>query len=193
MIVFSVNFNNEKKQCLSKTDRSKKQSIDALVKRLCAVLNRHPDYYTTSSCSGRTVLIEKQGFAKQKARWLYVTHGSPLYGMVKKAITQPFKGELWFVYEPLILHVACSSMDAAHNLLSVARAQGLKRSGLITFHNRILMEIIGTEHIDAIVGKNGKLLATDDLLKELTVQGRVRHKRNVANIKKLMHAVQDIS
>lgn len=39
-------------------DRSKKGSLDAPIVELVGLINGHPDYVTTSSCSGRIALFE---------------------------------------------------------------------------------------------------------------------------------------
>ena len=68
-------FENEKKQCLEKKDKSKKSSIDSPILNLVDKINSSKDYYTTSSCSGRIVLLEKKSDKKQESRWLLIIHG----------------------------------------------------------------------------------------------------------------------
>ena len=50
-------FSKLKEHSLSKIDKSKKNSIDKNIKSLINIINKSDDYYTTSSCSGRIVLL----------------------------------------------------------------------------------------------------------------------------------------
>lgn len=51
-------FKQWKKQCLNKMDLSKKGSIDEDINSVVSALNNSDHYFTTSSCSGRIILID---------------------------------------------------------------------------------------------------------------------------------------
>ncbi|MBU1855158.1 MAG: hypothetical protein KKF89_05535 [Nanoarchaeota archaeon] len=51
------NFLKRKQDILSKQDKSSKQSWDKKIVKLCEKINKSENYYTTSSCAGRIVLI----------------------------------------------------------------------------------------------------------------------------------------
>lgn len=62
-------------------DKSPKGFIDAPILNLIHIINRHCDYYTTSSCSGRIAIYcegleEQEGLEKttKGGKWLYVSH-----------------------------------------------------------------------------------------------------------------------
>ena len=50
-------FDREKARVLDKADLSRKGSVDAPIRHLVEAINAHPHYYTTSSCSGRSVVL----------------------------------------------------------------------------------------------------------------------------------------
>ena len=50
-------FDQSKRNALSKLDKSPKGSLDVPIASLVYGLNRHPDFVTTSCCSGRIVLF----------------------------------------------------------------------------------------------------------------------------------------
>ena len=61
------------------------------------------------------------------------------------------KNEIWFKQEPLILHVRCRDLKSAKKLLDASR-KIFKRAGIISLsEKKIVVEIIGTERIDAII------------------------------------------
>ena len=51
-------FSQWKKQCLNKLDVSKKGSVDEDIAHVVSLLNSCEEYFTTSSCSGRVILID---------------------------------------------------------------------------------------------------------------------------------------
>lgn len=52
-------FGRWKKQCLKKLDASKKGSVDEGIRHVVALVNSREEFFTTSSCSGRTILIDR--------------------------------------------------------------------------------------------------------------------------------------
>ena len=67
------NFFQRKKDILSKLDKSAKKSWDKKILNLCNKINKSNNYYTTSSCSGRIVLMidsEKKG----EGLFIWVSH-----------------------------------------------------------------------------------------------------------------------
>ena len=57
----SGEFDREKVRVLEKADLSRKGSVDAPIRELVEHINTQDDYYTTSSCSGRTVVFCEVG------------------------------------------------------------------------------------------------------------------------------------
>ncbi|MBI3035394.1 hypothetical protein HYY71_03655 [Candidatus Woesearchaeota archaeon] len=51
-------FAKEKSDFLRKKDKSKKGCIDRDIKEIVDIINSKKDYYATSSCAGRIVLLE---------------------------------------------------------------------------------------------------------------------------------------
>ena len=54
-------FEMAKTQCLGKRDKSFAGRIDPRAVEICALINERPDWYTTSSCSGRCFLYRGRG------------------------------------------------------------------------------------------------------------------------------------
>lgn len=184
-----MNFDNEKKQCLAKIDKSKKQSVDERMTVVCDKINSMKDHYTTSSCSGRILLMEKKSGSKQECRWTYVTHEyadfDSLIGHLKKIDKYP----IWFQCEPFILHVCCRDIDSANKMLMVFQSLGLKHSGVLSLSKRIIIEAIGSERIQALVAKDGKMLVSEDYLKVIIEEANKKQERNHHKIKKIENII----
>lgn len=157
-------FDNNKKTFLSKQDKSKKGGIDKAILPLVEKINQHNDYYTTSSCSGRIVLLkESESGRKDEAEWLFVSHDKIKVSELK--IEE--KEKVWFKFEPAILHINCRNIEAAQFLLDKARPL-FKITGIMNT-SKLTVEIRGTDRIDAPV-----LEATDEYISILVNEANTK-------------------
>ncbi|XP_004679578.1 PREDICTED: tRNA wybutosine-synthesizing protein 3 homolog [Condylura cristata] len=126
-------FRRWKSQCLSKVDLSRKGSLDEDIVELVQVLNRQEQFFTTSSCSGRIVLLDGgiNGFEVQKQNccWLLVTHKPCIKEDVIAALKKA-SGDAILKFEPFVLHVQCQQLQDAQILHSVAMDSGFRNSGI---------------------------------------------------------------
>ena len=78
-----MNFKKEKRQFLSKPDKSSKGSIDPQIKPLLDEINKRKEYYTTSSCAGRVVLM-KDAPKKRGGAFVFASHDPMRFSQIKK-------------------------------------------------------------------------------------------------------------
>ena len=95
-----MSFQNDKKVFLSKIDKSSIGSVDEDIKNLIDLINSKENYYSTSSCSGRIVLIE-QAEKKKEAEWLMVSHKEVSFEDLKKALKEVPSGLVWLKIDSL--------------------------------------------------------------------------------------------
>jgi len=82
-----MTFQKEKEEFLSKKDKSKKGSIDKKIKKLVNKINSLEDFYTTSSCSGRVLLLAiPQSNKKNKVQYLFCSHKKIKHNNIKKTL-----------------------------------------------------------------------------------------------------------
>lgn len=180
------NFEKQKQKQLNLMDRSDKGDFDFKIKSLCEKINRSKDYYTTSSCSGRIVLILNEN-KKKSGLFLYRNHSLLKYKDFFKVIEQSRKKTnkiVYFKQEPFILHVACSSLEKAKKILNLASKAGFKRINLISFNKRIICEINSTEKLELPLINKGKLLVSEDYLKLLVKSSNKNLKKSWEKVKK---------
>ena len=184
-------FNKEKSDFLKKKDKSKKGCVDKDIKEIINIINSRKDYYTTSSCAGGVVLLEMKSKRKNESNWLFVKHNKIKFNEIKNSLSQynknnkkilelPLKAgnkeetsfescaknQVWLKQEPLILHVRCRDLKSAKKLLDASR-KIFKRAGIISLNDKkIVVEIIGSEKIDAIIA-DGDFAADEKYLKNL--------------------------
>ncbi|HLG23922.1 MAG TPA: hypothetical protein VI564_03265 [Candidatus Nanoarchaeia archaeon] len=147
-------FEKEKQDFLSKKDKSKKGSIDDGIIGLINLINSKSDYYTTSSCAGRIVLLDNSSKKKNEKEWVLKKH-SKVSAEEVTGLIENYNGELWLKQEPVIIHIRCKSLDAARKLLDRTRNLFKRVSIISATDKKIIVEIIGNERIDNLLCKNG--------------------------------------
>ena len=185
-----MSFEKNKRDILSKLDKSKKRSIDKDIKKLVELINSLPNYFTTSSCSGRILLIEKKSYKKQDIRFVFAEHKEADFKGVKKSLEKLPKNDLWFKQESIIMHICCKTLGDAKSLLSVIRDLGMKRAGIISLSKKIIIEVVGTEAMETVIAKGGKLLVDDCYLENLVKEGNRKLIRNRKKINELYKEVK---
>jgi len=163
-----MSFEQDKQKQLSKIDKSSIGSWDSKIKQLCNKLNKSKNYYTTSSCGGRIVLIKSLD-EKSEDVFLFRTHDKISFNELKKALENiKYNGLVEFQQTTCILHVACESLKHAQDIVNKAKFAGWKRSGIIG-GKRNMVELHSTESISFPIMENKKILVDDNFLK-LTIE-----------------------
>lgn len=187
-------FDNEKEQAMLKfasIDKSKKGSVDRRAVPLIKILNSHPDHYTTSSCSGRILVLNvTSSRRKDLASWPYVTHSIADPKELIAAARAESSGNLWLRQEAVILHVACRDISCAENLLSIVRQAGFKRAGIISAGKRAVIEIIGTDAVAIPIGPAGQIKADEGYIAFAVSVCNERLKANWEKISRLCAALE---
>ena len=130
-------FDDQKVQILKdldsgEPDLSPKGHVDVLCEPILAVINRHPDAVSTSSCSGRISIFQTGDTnCKKKSRgggWLLVSHDAVTFDQVCNALQDlpQTPGFVFFKFEPFILHVLCRTLPVANALLTAAVGAGYR-------------------------------------------------------------------
>ncbi len=107
-------------------DASRKSSIDLHCLELVNSVNASPNYFTTSSCSGRFLAFAQDDdvHVKKNCQWLKVTHDplsdtdiSDFVDMVERDQTK--YDQIFLKFEPFILHVCCRDLRYAKIMVSL--------------------------------------------------------------------------
>lgn len=187
-----MDFEKEKKDFLKKKDKSKKGDIDKEIAALVELINKKEYFYTTSSCSGRIVLLAKKSEKKQDVEWVFTSHNKIRFNEIKNKLNCLPKQDVWFRYEPLIMHIAANSIEKAQQIVNIARNLGFKRSGIQSTRRKIIVEVASTEVIDTIIAKNGRLLVDDSYIQILAKESNKKLDRTHKKIKKFYDSIKKI-
>jgi len=188
-----MNFEKEKKDCLNKIDKSKKGSIDRKIKELVDLINSLKDYYSTSSCSGRILLIKRPKSGKKcDVGFLFESHDKVSFEEIKACLKNIPEQDLWFRQESMILHVACRTIENAQKILDLGSLAGFKHSGIITTRKKIVVEIIGSEQFDTIIAKHGRVFVGDEHLRLLVDEANKKLGINSRKIKRFYGLIKSL-
>jgi len=202
------NFLQRKNDLLNKKDKSSIGKWDEKIATLCEVINKKDNYYTTSSCSGRIVVMVDQE-KKGSGLFEFVSHDivdggnfirlfaparPPISAegvgkFIKKKIGVDRGQNLKFKSEPMILHVACRELKDAREFLKIAQKVGLKKCGIISISNRIVVEVSGSEKIEFPLMKDGNLLVDEEFLKIVLEKANKHLEKNWKIIRELARVV----
>jgi tRNA wybutosine-synthesizing protein 3 len=184
-------FKQRKDEVLAKLyhpDKSKKGDVDDLMIPLIDKINNHPHYYTTSSCSGRIMLMsESKTKNKADATWHFVSHEQisfeQLESQINDLVEKNFEEMVWLKLEGMILHVCAKDVESAKEFLIYAQNNGYKHASLLAATKRFIIQIVAVERFELPLIEDGKLLVSKVYLKLIS---------NLAN-KKLEATHADLS
>ena len=184
------NFLQQKKDILSKMDKSSKGDIDKKIIKLCEKINKLNNYYTNSSCAGRASLIIDKD-EKQEGLFVKRYHNLLNFDELKKDLITISKNKntIRFKQESGILHVSCKTLEDAQKLYDKAKLAGWKRSGIIAIQRRFIIELNSTEKLEFPIIENGKILVDDNFLKIIVKKSNENLKKSWKKIDNLEKSV----
>jgi len=158
-------FIQRKESILNKKDKSAKKSWDERIIPLCNLINSFSNYYTTSSCSGKSVIMEEKT-GKDGSYYFWQSHKLINLVEVKSELNRlPKNGIFKYKLEAPIIFVACKDIESAKEIFSLAVLAGFKESGIKITKSLIGVEIKSGEKFEFPISLDNKILVSDDYLK----------------------------
>uniref|UniRef100_A0A8C7X6C5 tRNA wybutosine-synthesizing protein 3 homolog n=1 Tax=Oryzias sinensis TaxID=183150 RepID=A0A8C7X6C5_9TELE len=186
MAVSMETFAQWKNTTLEKLDQSRKGSVDERARHVVCLLNSQERFFTTSSCSGRIVLMDgpPEGGVVQKkdCRWLFISHDPCRSEDLVSALSRS-SGEAVLKFEAFVLHVQCHRLEDAQLLHSVAVNSGFRNSGLtVSRSGKIIMAVRSTHGLEVPLSHGGKLLVGAEYVHFLTQKANQKMEENFRRI-----------
>ncbi|XP_075471908.1 tRNA wybutosine-synthesizing protein 3 homolog [Ascaphus truei] len=179
-------FKHWKLQSLNKVDFSKKGSVDEDIEDPVRFINQQDCYFTTSSCSGRVIIIDESldisVVQKQNCSWLFVTHQlcqtDDVFAALQKAV-----GDAVLKFEPFVLHVQCRMLEDAQLLHNVAIDSGFRNSGItVGKKGKIVMAVRSTHCLEVPLSHKGKCLVNKEYVDYLVQTANQKMEENKRRI-----------
>ncbi|KAM1108590.1 hypothetical protein ACFX2B_005165 [Malus domestica] len=181
------------------TDKSPKGTVDAPIIPLLDAINSHPNYFTTSSCSGRISILSQpthvtnQPKTKKKAlggTWIFISHDPADADSILGLLFGPDpndqndaqdQNDLVFRFEPLIVAVECKDVASAQSLVSKAIACGFRESGITNSNRRVIIAIRCSIRMEVPLGSSREVMVSREYVRFLV---RVANEKMEANRKR---------
>jgi tRNA wybutosine-synthesizing protein 3 len=162
-------FLKSKEKALNSLIKAKyEKKLDEEIEEIINIINLNKEYFTSSCCSGRIVLLEIPELGDKKAaKFIGKWHRKIEYNELFEATKSAKSGMLWLLAQSPIIHVLTRSYFLADKLIKIAISSGFKNSGFKSIKSNIIVEICSTERLDSPIGKNGQLLVSNEHLRLL--------------------------
>lgn len=172
----------------------KEYKVDSDIIDLLLLINSIKGVYTTSSCSGRVGIIEEPKIgAKPLSRWLIKKHFPITFEEAKNSLKAAQKGVIFLKAQPPIFHIVGENVEIGKKLHEIGLSSGFKYTTFKALSKeRVLVEINGTEYLTVPLGRDGRILISDEYLEfsinlanEMLKRSKSRLPRLEKNFKKL--------
>jgi tRNA wybutosine-synthesizing protein 3 len=146
----------------------KDEKVDEEILPILKLINNFEEYYTSSSCAGRIVLLEIPNIGdKKNAKFLSKWHRRVKSNEINVAAKKAKKGQLWLLAQSPIIHVVANTNEMADKMVKTAISCGFKNSGVKSIGKKIVVEVCSTERLDAPIGIDGSLFCNKEYLQLL--------------------------
>ena len=163
------------------------EKVDPLMRKFCAWIQRTENYFTTSSCSGRIVVLDLDAQEKKRegafhAKW----HRKVKLEEAWKALHEKSAHNLWFKQEPFILHIGTHDLAHAERILQACKRAGAKRAGINSFkEGKYIIEIIGHQGMSFLAKEKGNVLVEKKFLEKQVQIANRKLELNFQHLKRL--------
>ncbi|XP_048353689.1 tRNA wybutosine-synthesizing protein 3 homolog isoform X2 [Sphaerodactylus townsendi] len=170
-----ADFKSWKEQRLSRVDGSRKGSVDEPIAGIVQLLNDQDCFCTTSSCSGRVVVLEQP----------------PLCSPTELTALQKATNDAIFKFEPFVLHVQCRELQDAQLLHTVAIEAGFRNSGItVGRKGKIMMAVRSTHCLEVPLSQKGKLMVSEEYVDFVVHVANQKMKENRRRIDRFYSCLQ---
>ena len=189
-----MTFEAQKKRAVERLQIS---GADEEIAGIIEKINSFDDFFTTSSCSGRIVLICLPEIgAKREAQFIGKWHRpvtkEEVLDAIKNSVSASEKGETWLLSQSPILHVACRDLEKAKALLRIAIESGFKYSGIKAISSKdrkVAVEIMSTERMDVPLGRDGMLFCSEGYIDFVLSKSNFMLERGKEKLNRLYHGL----
>ncbi|MFH1752209.1 MAG: hypothetical protein ABH821_04710 [archaeon] len=172
-----------KKSLLKAISESK---ADKQMISLTKYISKTKNYFTSSCCSGRILLLNlDESETKRVGAFYRKWHSPTTFKEVWVALNEKTKDNLWFKQEPFCLLAGANNLENAQEFVKIARNSGIKRVGVIVLkEGKYLIELFGTSYLSVPVKKEDEILVEKEYLKYVVSLANKKLKKNFEALKK---------
>lgn len=155
-------------------------------------INSKRNYYTTSSCAGRVVIMKiPDPGRKEDAEFLKKWHREiKLKELLDGLREHKNIKNKWIIFNPPIYHIGSRTLEDAYKITQLGIQSGFKNSGIRSVTNKkIITQIISTEGLDVPYSDS----LTDDYLRDLKDNLNFMLRRSRNKMSDFKSKIEDLS
>lgn len=137
---------------------------------LLTLINRDADLYTTSSCSGRIVILDGEyPWIRDESHVVFKTHVPAQKDDILEIYQrQPFR-RLWIIVNGPILHVYSRSIQKAIKIIQMSRRCGFKHSGILGARRDrgVFIELISGIYMSHLLRTRDQVITSSEYIETL--------------------------
>ncbi len=162
--------------------------VDEMLVPFLKKFNKKENYFTTSSCCGRIMLLGSDEEETKKpqmfvGKWHRTVKFNELYAILEKETKHK---EIWLKQESFIFHIVAKNLDCAKKILDLKANYGIRRGGIfIVEDGRYIVELIGSNNISMPVKFDNKILLNKKQLKIIVKKANLKLTKNYKILKEL--------
>jgi tRNA wybutosine-synthesizing protein 3 len=159
-------FQQRKTSVLLRKDKSSIGEWDKKITKLCNKINSIDNFYTSSSCSGRIILMTDNN-KKEHGLFLKNYHDKVSFNRLRKDLNEIIKKNklIKFKLEPCIIHIVSKSLDDAKFILEKANKSGWKNHFIISLVKNPVIELNMNERMEFPIIFEKNILVNDKFLR----------------------------
>jgi len=191
-----LHWEGEKRRRLRQLEEAiERGEVDEPAIPVLEAINSLPDYCTTSSCSGRIIVLhEPEVGDKRGSEFVAKWHEPVEVEEVREAVRRaPDEGLTWLKAQPPLFHVLCRDLEAARRLRSAASEAGFKASSIRSIKDsKVVVEILGSERMEVPVKIDGRETIRREAWPHLVEMCNRLLARGHARLERLVRAVEGL-
>ncbi len=186
-------FRMSKDTTMQKLDKAlKEKKVDSQMISFLQKFNKLKNYFTSSSCAGRIILL---GLDKEESKKPNLFVGKWHRKVKLLEITTLLEkdssfDEIWFKQESFIFHFVCKNLTCATKLLEIKTNFGIKRGGIFQIEDgRYIIELMNTSHISFPVKLGKEIIIDKQNLEKIVKKANTKLERNYKLLKEFQKTI----
>jgi len=169
------------------------KKMDEQLISLCKFVASTKNFFTSSGCAGRIVLLRlDENESKKESAFYRKWHCTVSAKEIIEAIDASTDENLWLKQEPFILHIGTGNIENSRKILEAMREAGVKRGGIsVAKEGKFLVELLGSNFMSIPVKVKGKKIVSNDFIENIAEIANKKLERNYENLKRLELALKE--
>ena len=183
---FKMSKNTTMKKMYSAIDN---KYVDEMLVPFLKKFNKKDNYFTTSSCCGRIMLLgADENETKQPKMFVGKWHRKVKFNEVYSLLEKETKHkEIWLKQESFIFHIVAKNLEYAKKILELKKELGIRRGGIfIVEDGRYIIELIGSNNISIPIKFDNEIILNKKQIKLIIKKANHKLEKNYKILKDIL-------